>query len=179
MNRLIALALPLLLLFGCIGQDKYDALRAGCDQEKTGLNVQLASKDRLNAGLTGKIADCNAEKATLNAVVSSKDSKITAMKNDSDTLALARQKASQISQYQLVSGYYSEAYGPTRIPNSARLGRIETAVLALNDSQLSAAWNSVRNCGGVSDCGSAKANFTSMIEKRISALAAEISIIVK
>lgn len=181
MIRLLAYVLPLVLLSGCTGvsQEKYDGLKSQCDSEKADLNAQLSSRDSRVIELTGKISECNSQKQTMDAIIRTKDLEVASLKNDSGILASARAKAGRIAQYELLAAYYNDAYGPGKIANSVRLNRIDAQAAKLNDAPLYASWTAVRNCGGITDCGSAKDNFTKAIDSRISSLAFEIADIVK
>ena len=178
---LLYLAAILLLLSGCTGvsQEKYDTLKSQCDSDKTDLNARLSSQDSRVNELTSKISECNSQKQKMDAAIRAKDAQMALLRNDSEILASARAKAGRIAQYDLVTAYYLDAYGPGKIPNSVRLNRIDAQAASLNDNQLYASWTAVRNCGGITDCGSSKAAFIKTIDSRISAIALEIAEIVK
>lgn len=181
MNRLLMGIVALALLFGCTGvpQEKYDSLKSQCDSEKIDLNARLLSGDSRANELAAKISECNSQKQSMDAAIRAKDAEMALLRNDSGILASARAKAGRIAQYNLVTAYYLDAYGPGKIPNSVRLNRIDAQAASLNDAALYASWKAVRNCSGIVDCENAKSAFTKAIDSRISGIESEIADIVK
>ena len=74
--------------------------------------------------------------------------------------------------------YYMDAFGPDKVPNTARLKRIDTQLAVVNDMVLATLINSVKNCQGITDCDKAKAAVPSYIAKPEQTLALEAAAIV-
>ena len=101
-----------------------------------------------------------------------------ALKAKADVLDAARAKTDRLAQYNLTLQYYLDAFGPGKVPNTARLMRIDTQLAVVNDMVLSSLINSVKNCQGITDCDKAKAAVLSYIEKQDQKLALEAAAIV-
>jgi hypothetical protein len=170
-----------LMLPGCIGvsQDKYDSLAKSCDQEKKALTDSVALEKANCAQSAGALSKCSSDKSALETLVANKDSQIASMQEGANAIAQARMKTAKITQYQLALAYYEDAFGVGKIPNTPKMNKIDTQVRSLSDPALYAAWLSVKNCGGISDCLAAKQNFTDTIDARVSALSDEVVGIVR
>ncbi|MFA4982760.1 MAG: hypothetical protein WC588_00945 [Candidatus Micrarchaeia archaeon] len=181
MKLAIALVAALCLLFGCTGvtQEKYDSLLKSCEQEKGALLESAALEKSKAAEAGAALSRCNSDKSALQTVVASKDSELLSLQEGADAIAAARLKTDKIGQYELALSYYLEAYGEGKIPNTPKLNRIDSQVRSLSDSAFLAAWLSVRNCDGITDCQAAKQDFTGMISSRIDELSKEVVEIVR
>ena len=178
---IVALAASVLLA-GCAGsvpQKEYDYLKASCADEKQSLQTELDSANGKIASAAQRYEDCISAKQALEGKLEMKELENSMLRTEAGVLVTARQKAEEIAAYGLVLQYYDDAFGPGKVLNTYRLNRIDTQVRSLLDSQLLALWNGVRNCGGLTDCDSAKAKFTSEIQNKKGALALEIVEIVK
>jgi hypothetical protein len=181
MDKALAFAMAALLLFGCIGvpQQQYDALKSSCDSDKAGITSALNASEARIGDLTQQKSDCEQNRLALSQAMDSQGAQINALKNDSATLSLARNKAAVIAQYRLVRTYYDDAFGPGKVANFARLNTVEQQVGSLNDTQLMASWKAVRYCQGLTDCADAEAAFTAMIDDKVTQIALNIAEIVK
>ncbi len=178
---LFAVAAALILLFGCTGvsQEKYDALKSQCEQEKKTLSDSVATQKARAESADAKLGVCNNQRAADALVLESNQEENGRLKVDSLTLSQAREKTGKIAQYNQALAYYNDAFGPGKIPNSVKLNRLETQLNLLSDKELYAAWKLVKNCDSSTDCSRDKTNFTGTADAGISALAAEVVGIVK
>jgi len=175
----IILALALCILFGCVSQDKYDSLTKNCDQEKLVLSENIALEKATCAESKDAITKCSSEKNALQTLLNRKNAEIAAMRTDAGKIAQARVKTGQIAKYGLTLKYFDDAFGPDKIPNSAKLQKIDEMVESLSDPQVLAAWQSVKNCGSSNECDASRQNFVGMIDARVGALAREAAEIIK
>lgn len=178
---LIAIA-ALALLFGCVGdsvpQEKYDALSASCDKAKSDAASALAEQKN-SADLAGaRLATCNSNSMSLEQLLAAKEQENEALAADAAVLAEAREKTDLIAQYELALEYYLDAFGPGKLPNTARMNKIDAQVALLNDSGLEAAWIGVKNCQGITGCDTAKAKMAPYISNQTQKLALEAAAIV-
>ncbi len=181
MKTLLVLASALLLLLsGCIGvpQEKYDALKTQCDQEKQGLQTIVDAQRARADGAEEKLSDCSTGKDADRLALKASEERVASLEKDLKVLEAAKKKAETAQQYRLALEYYNDAFGPGKVPNNYRLTRIETQVASLSDAALSLAWKSVRNCESSSECDSAKKDFTSKINAKVNSLALEIADII-
>ena len=178
---LIALV-SLVLLFGCTGssvpQENYDALAASCSKAKADASASLSAEVVKTSSANAKIVTCTSEKQSLESLLTVREQENAALRAEQTVLARARAKTDMIVQYNLTRQYYLEAFGPGKVPNTARLKRIDTQLAVVNDMVLSTLINSVKNCQGITDCDKAKAAVLSYIEKQDQKLALEAAAIV-
>lgn len=182
MRKLFALIALVALLYGCTGsgvtQEKYDALSASCAKAKADDASALATEVAKTAAANARLSTCTAEKQSLDALLSMREQENEALGAEAAVLARARARTDLAAQYNITEAYYLEAFGPGKLPNTARLKKIDTQVASLNDSALLALWKSVKNCQGISDCDNAKAKFIPYIAGRITTLRLEAAAIV-
>ncbi|MFA5930096.1 MAG: hypothetical protein WC861_04390 [Candidatus Micrarchaeia archaeon] len=178
---LIALV-SLALLFGCTGssvpQEKYDELAASCSKAKADDASLLASEIAKTSAANAKVSSCTAEKQSLESLLAVREQENGALRAEEAVLAKARAKMDLAVQYNATIGYYMEAFGPGRLPNTARLKKIDTQVDSLNDSALRPLWLGVKGCQGITGCDTAKAKFLAYIDGRMAALRLEAAAIV-
>jgi len=172
----VALSALLLLLSGCIGvpQEKYDALKASCDNERGDAAASLEKEQVKTSELQGRLSNCQAGSDADNLVIRTQEGQIAALKADSSLLLDAKGKAGKIEQLKLLRAYYDEAFGPGKIANSYKFNRIDAQAASLADTELYNIWKSVRNCQSSTECDNAKANFIKAIDSRVAAIAFEI-----
>jgi hypothetical protein len=178
----LAAVLALLLLFGCAGgvpQGKYDELKASCDSDKAFAAQELASEKSKGSDCRTQLADCNNAKKAVENVLAAKNAECAPLVNAAGLLRDARIKTAAIEKYRNATSLYDDTYGPGKIANTAKLNRIESHVLSLNDPPLYARWRAVRTCGSISECDNAKSQFLSSINQTISGIALEVADIVK
>ena len=181
MQKLIALIALVALLFGCTGsvpQEKYDALAASCDKASADAASSFASEVAKTSAANAKFSTCTDAKQSLESLLSVREQENEALRAEAAVLAKARVKTSLALQYNLTIEYYLESFGPGKVPNTARLRKIDTQAASLQDSTLLALWNGVKNCQGISGCDNAKADFIAHINTRMNALAMEAAAIV-
>ena len=171
----------LALLFGCtqtVPQEKYDSLAAACAQQNATLQAGLSNAQAALAGAQGSLSDCVAGKQAQDQLIADKDNEIALLHLDSDVLAHARQKTTAIEDYNNLTSYYNDAYGPGKIINTAKLNRIDAQVRMLNDSSLSSSWADLRGCQTSYSCDVAKTAFVATIKSNIALLDAQVAAIV-
>jgi hypothetical protein len=178
---LIAIA-ALALLFGCTGsgvpQEKYDALAAWCDKAKTEAAGALAEEKGRTDLAEARLATCNSNSMSLEQLLAAKEQENGLLAADAAVLAKAKEKTDLIGQYNLAEEYYLDAFGPGKLPNTARMNKIDAQVALLGDSGLAAAWNGVKNCQGITGCDTAKAKMVPYIGNQTQRLALEAAAIV-
>jgi len=182
MKMLFALMALAVLLFGCaqsgVPQEKYDELSANCNIAKedsaSALSIEIAKTSAANA----RFSSCNEEKKSLEALLDVRKNENAALRAEEAVLDSARAKTGIAGQYNATMAYYLEAYGPDKVPNNARIKKIDTQVNSLNDAALKSYWVDVKNCQGISGCDDAKEKFTSYIDGRITAFNLEAAAIV-
>jgi len=178
---LIAIA-ALALLFGCVGdsvpQEKYDALSASCDKAKTDAASALADQKNRADLAEARLATCNSNSMSLEQLLTAKEQENDLLSVDAAVLANAREKTGMILQYNLAEEYYLDAFGPGKLPNTARMNKIDAQVALLNDSGLAAVWNGVKNCQGITGCDTAKAKVAPYISNQTQRLSLEAAAIV-
>lgn len=171
------------LLFGCamlgVPQKDYDSLKASCTDEKQSLQSDLSAEKDTSAQSAQRLLDCTNAKQALDTRIASKDSEISRLRKEEAILQEAMKKTDQIAAYQLALEYYNDAFGPGGVPNTYRMAQIGSQLQLLSDPKLPPLWNSVRNCGGLSDCEDAKAAFVSAIQAKEASLAVDVVGIVK
>ncbi|VVC00101.1 Uncharacterised protein [uncultured archaeon] len=176
---MFALILSGVLLFGCIGggvsQSDYDSLKASCDQQKKDLNTALADEQRTTEGVQRQLQGCNSDRETLQTGLDAAQSRIDALTPDAALAAQARNYSLQSAQYSLLRSYYDDAFGPDKIANTVKIKRIEAQLSVVNDPAITASWNAVKNCGGITGCDQAKAAFIGAIDAKISGFAKKIA----
>ncbi len=172
----------LALLFGCAGssvpQEKYDALFASCSKAKSDASSALSAEIARTGAADARLSACTDEKQSLGSLVAARERENAALRANESVLDAARAKTDLAAQYGLATAYYLEAFGPGKLPNMARLGKIEAQVDSLNDSALKALWLGVKNCQGITDCANAKAKFTAYDDGRAASLRLEAAAIV-
>jgi len=180
-TMLIAIA-ALALLFGCTGssvpQEKYDALAASCEKAKTDAAGALAGEKNRADLAEARLATCNSNSMSLEQLLAAKEQENELLSADAAVLAKARVKTDMILQYELAEEYYLDAFGPGRLPNTAKMERMDAQVALLDDSGLAAAWNSVKDCQGITGCGTAKAKMAPYIGNQTQKLALDAAAIV-
>jgi len=181
MRFLLALAAALALLFGCIGvpQEKYDALKSSCEQEKKDLTLAAEAAQSQLAGLNSRLSSCTSSKEGIESLLKGKESELEAANARLSVLDRAKEKAGAVASVQALQAYYNDAFSPGKIVNSIKISRIEQQLALINDASLTAGWKRVINCGSLSECDNAKANFTAQLDAKISQLALETVSIVK
>ena len=176
------LLVSLVLLYGCTGssvpQEKYDELAASCSKAKADDASSLATEVAKTSAANAKFSTCTAEKLSLESLLTVREQENEALRAEAAVLSRARAKTNLAAQYNATLEYYLEAFGSLKLPNTARLKKIDTQVASLNDSALLALWKSVKNCKGITDCDNAKANFILYIDGKITALDIEAAAIV-
>ncbi len=172
-------ALVLMLLFGCVSQGQYDSLSEKCENEKNDLRASLDTERGKADDLTGKLSECADERDAAESELSSQQEQMQKFVQDSTALGQAREKAKQIQDYELALEYYLNAFGPGKVPNTAKMNLISSQVGSLNDTVLAANWNNLQNCQGITGCDSTKGAFVQRIEDRKQELASEIVELVK
>ena len=183
MKYILLLIAALALLFGCPGntgvaQEKYDALAAQCAQQNTTMQGEIAAAKSALAGTQGTLSDCVAGKQALDQLIGEKDNEIALLRIDSDALARARQKTAIIGAYGNLTSYYNDAYGPGKIPNTAKLNRIGAQAALLDDSALLSLWGNLRDCQTSSACDAAKTAFVAKINANVALLDAQVAAMV-
>jgi len=184
MNATIALIaiVSLALLFGCAGsgvpQEKYDALAASCAKAKNESASALSSQIAKTSAANSQLSSCTEEKQSLEGLLSVNEQEIESLKVDAAVLASARAKTDAIAQYGLASQYYLDAFGPGKVPNTARMKKIEEEVASLNDTGLMSIWLEVKMCQSITDCDNAKAKFVPYADSQIAKLAVDAAAIV-
>jgi len=181
-NIVIILLVSLALLFGCTGevpQEKYDALAASCEKAKNESFAALSAENARTSLANSKLSACTGEKQALAAALAITDEENARLKADAAILAQARTITSVISEYDLAAEYYLNAFGPNKIPNTARIKMIDSQVNSLNDSGLAAVWENVKNCQTGTDCANAKAKVVPYIDNQTAKLAVDAADIVK
>ena len=181
-NIVLIAIVSLALLFGCAGsgvtQEKYDSLSASCSKAKNDSAAALSAEVAKTSAANARLSTCTEEKQSLETLLTVREQENEALRAEAAVLAKARVKTDLAGQYNLTVAYYLEAYGPGKVPNTARLKKIDTQVNSLNDSALKSLWLNVKNCQGISDCDSAKAKFIPYIDGRMTALKLEAAAIV-
>ena len=181
-NITLVALVSLALLFGCAGngvaQEKYDALSASCSKERNGSAALLSDEMAKTASANARASSCAGERQSLEALLSVRDSENAALKVKAAVLDAAREKTGRIAQYGLALQYYQDAFGPGKVPNTARLKKIDAQLAVVNDAALTGLVSGVRNCQGITDCEHAKAMVQPYVEKQQQRLALEASAIV-
>ena len=178
---IIAFVALLALLYGCTGgvpQDKYDVLAASCESAKNASAASLAAEVSKSVAANARLSACTSDRQSLSSLLGIAEQENTRLKADSEVLARARAKTDMIVQYSLAEEYYLEAFGPGKIPNTARLKKIDAQVGLLNDASLQGIWASVKGCQASTACDTAKAAFASYIGNQTQRLALEAVAIV-
>ena len=178
---LIALV-SLALLFGCAGsgvpQEKYDALAASCDMAKNEAASALSAQIAKTSAANSQLSSCTAQKQSLEGEQAVMEQQNSALQAQADVLAKAREKMDWAGQYNLAAAYYLDAFGPGKLPNTARMNKIDVQVALLNDAGLAAVWNGVKNCQGITGCANAKAKVIPYIGNQTQKLALDAAAIV-
>ena len=181
MFALIALV-SLALLFGCAGsgvpQEKYDELSASCSRAKSDASSALSAETAKTSSATARLSACIGEKQSLESLVEVRERENGALRAEEAVLAKARAKMDLAAQYNATAGYYLDAFGPGKVPNTARIRKIDEQATLLHDSALSALWQDVKACQGITGCDTAKAKMVPYIEGRATALMLEAAAIV-
>ena len=184
MRSIIALVaiVSLALLFGCAGngvpQEKYDALSASCSKAKNDSAALLSAEIAKASSANGQLATCTDEKQSLETLLTVREQENDALRTEEAVLASARVKTDRIAEYNVTLQYYLDAFGPGKVPNTARLKKIDAQLAVVNDPMLSSLIGSVRSCQGITDCDNAKAIVQPYILKQQQALALEAAAIV-
>ena len=172
----IAFVALLALLFGCTGgvpQDKYNALAVSCGAAKNASASALASEVSKTGEANAKLSACATDKQSLQSLLGITEQENTRLKEDSEVLASARAKAAMIGQYKLAEEYYLDAFGPGKIPNTARIKKADAQIAMLNDTTLLGIWANVKSCQTLTGCDNAKAAFSPYISNQTLRLALE------
>ncbi len=181
-NIVLIAIVSLALLFGCIGssvpQEKYDALAASCSKAGNDSAALLSAQIAKTGAASSQLSVCTEEKQSLESLLTVREQENAALGAEAAVLASARAKMGLAGQYNLTTAYYLEAYGPGKVPNTARIKKIDTQVNSLNDSALRSLWQGVKNCQGITSCEGAKADFIPYIDGKITALKLEAAAIV-
>ena len=181
MFAIIALV-SLVLLFGCtsnsVPQEKYDALSASCSKAKEDTSALLSSEVARTSAANSRLSSCAGEKQSLETLLTVREQENEALRAEEKVLSDARAKVDMIGQYNLTLQYYMEAFGPGKVPNMARLNKIDGQLAVVKDPALSAKIGSVRNCQSITDCDNAKAAVQPYVEKQEQRLASEAAAIV-
>ena len=176
-NIVLIALVSLALLFGCAGsgvpQEKYDALSASCSKEKADAASSLSAEVAKAISANARFSTCAGEKQSLESLLAVREQENEALRAEAAVLAGARVKTDMIAQYDLALQYYLEAYGPGKVPNTARLRIIDGQLAVVNDQVLSSLINGVKNCQGITGCNNAKATVQPYIEKQQQKLAVE------
>ncbi len=172
----------LALLYGCIGdsvpQEKYDSLSASCEKAKNDAASALAGEKGRTDMASARLATCNAEMQSMEQLLSAREQENDELMIDAAVLAKAREKMDWAGQYNLAAAYYLDAFGPGKLPNTARMNKIDVQVALLNDAGLAAVWNGVKNCQGITGCANAKAKVIPYIGNQTQKLALDAAAIV-
>jgi len=180
-NIVIISLVSLALLFGCIGgvpQEKYDALFTSCEKAKNESSAVLAAESVRANRADVKLSTCTDEKQALDAALALAEMENVQLTVDAAILAQARKITSVISEYDLAGEYYLNAFGPNKIPNTARIEIIDIQVNSLNDFGLKALWENVKNCQSSTECANAKAKVIPYIGNQTARLAVDAAEIV-
>jgi hypothetical protein len=181
MRAIIALIAAFALLYGCtasVPQEKYDALAATCQKASDDAAIALNSEVAKSSSASSQLSACSAEKRSLESLLAVKERENDLLKADAAVLDAARVKTNLMAQYDLAMEYYLDAFGPGKVPNNARMNKIDAQVASLSDSGLAAAWLAVKNCQSVSECDNAKAAIIPYVEAQKEKLAIEAASIV-
>jgi len=181
-NIALIAVVSLVLLFGCTGssvpQEKYDALAASCSKAKNDSAAALSAEVAKTGAATARYSSCVDEKQSLESLLAVREQEKEALGAQAAILANAREKTALAAQYNVTIGYYLEAYGPGKVPNTARLRKIDAQVASLNDNSLAVAWQDVRSCQTITECDTAKAKFIPYINGMMATLYLEAAAIV-
>jgi hypothetical protein len=178
---IIAFVALLSLLYGCVSgvpQDKYDALAASCESAKTASASALAAEVSKSGAANAKLSTCTSDRQSLQSLLDVKEQENVPLRVDAAVLAKARVKTDRIVQYNLAEEYYLDAFGAGKIPNTARIKKVDAQVSLLNDATLRVIWANVKNCQTSTGCESAKALFSPYIGNQTEKLALEAAAIV-
>ena len=181
MKILFALIAAVVLLFGCtasVPQEKYDALSSSCAKAKNDSAALLSSANAKQDMTDAQLSSCLDGKQSLQSLVAERDSENAALSAQKAVLDAARVKTDLAAQYNLTMEYYLESFGPGRLPNTARLKKIDTQVSSLHDSAILPLWVAVKNCQSITGCDSAKAAFVQYIDDRMASLDMDAAAIV-
>lgn len=167
--KVIAIAIvACFLLLGClgstVGKADYEALKANCEADKKGFVGEISELQEVSKEKGRQLASCQVQGATLQSELQKSQSSAQAMSKDYQLAQEARNKTGKIAAYENVRAVYLDAFGEGKIPNTARIRKIEDAILSIPDSNLFALLGKVKTCTGISDCGAEKAAFIGAIE---------------
>ena len=167
-------------LFGSGGasQEKYDALTSLCEKEKAGLGAECEDARAASSALEAKAAECEEKRSVAESLVASQQRQMGALQSDSDALSEIVAMGNRTGPYALALEYYNDAFGEGKVPNTAKINRIEAQTRTLGPDEY-ALWRGVINCEGLSDCESAKKKFVSSLEGKIAALEHELAAFVQ
>ena len=181
-NIALITLVSLALLFGCAGsgvtQEKYDELAASCSKAKAESASSLAAEAARANSANAKLSTCTQEKQSLGALLTAREQENGALRAEAAVLAEARMKTDRIVQYNETLQCYLDAFGPGKVPNTARLKKIDAQLAIMGDGVLSSLINGVKNCQGITDCSNAKETVQPYIEKQQQKLALEAAAIV-
>jgi hypothetical protein len=181
MKAVLALIASFILLYGCtsgVPQEKYDELASSCQKASDDAALALNSEIAKTSSAKEQLSSCTIGKQSLQSLLSVKEQENDILKQKVLVLDAARAKTDLMAQYDLVAEYYLDAFGPGKVPNNARMKKIDDQVASLGDSGLYDAWVAIKNCQSVSECDLSKAAIIPYIEAQKEKLAIEAASIV-
>jgi len=172
----------LALLFGCTGsnvtQEQYDTLSTSCAKAKSDSAAALARETAKANAATAQVSACTQEKQAVQSSLLATEQENAALQEKADVLDAAQAKTYKAAQYKLALEYYLDAFGPGKIPNTARLKKIDEQIAVVGDATLAGLISNVNNCQGIVGCSDAKAAVQPYIEAQQQKLMLEAAAIV-